>query len=316
MILKTLVLCLAAVFSVSGVKGSVNEDDRDLIKNRVKPVIIYPEKDDMVYSEDSLVVRYYAQEGKDGYIILSDEKGIVNISKMKSGSVFYNSLKSNNAHIIGKGGVYIIDEKYLEPEKRYSLQMVSDFTVSDPIYFSTFTGGEEVIKKILNKKIKNSPFKLSVEEVAPADMFKSSEKASQMMETITVNVWKIDSNGNKYPSVSKLTVNKNIKSNYINVFNELFAIGFPVKSAGCYNYRNTHGGRLSEHALGTAVDINPAENYCIYSDGSTVGELYEPYDNPYSVTPEVVSIFKKYGFGWGGEWGSTPDYMHFSYFET
>lgn len=316
MILKTLVLCLSAVFSVSGLNGSINNSSRDVIKDRVKPVIIYPEKDDKVYSEDSLVVRYYAEEGKDGYIILSDENGIVNITKMKSGSVFYNSVNSSNMHIIGRGGVYLIDEKYLEPDKKYSIQMVSDFAVSEPVYFSTFTGGEEVIKKILEKKNKSSVFKLSVEEVAPVEWFKSAESASQMMETITINIWKIDSSGNKYPSTAKLTVNKNIKNNYVNVFNELFAIKFPINSVGCYNYRNTHGGRLSEHALGTAVDINPRENYCIYSDGSTVGKLYEPYDNPYSVTPQVVSIFKKYGFGWGGDWGDTPDYMHFSYFET
>lgn len=312
MILNALALCMTA-FMMAGT--GADSDNKDIIKERIKPVIIYPQKDDKVYSEDSLAVRYYSEENKDGYIILSDEDGVVNVTKMKSGSVFYNSLNTNNSHITGRGGVYLIDEKYLEPDKKYSIQMVSDFVVSDPVYFTTFTGGEELIKRILEKKDYDVE-KLPVEVVAPSQWFTSADRASAMMETITVKIWKIDENGNKYPTTSRLTVNKNIRNNYINAFNEIFALQFPIKSLGCYNYRNTHGGRLSEHALGTAVDINPDENYCRYSDGSTVGRLYKPYENPYSVTPEVVEIFKKYGFGWGGDWGSTPDYMHFSYFET
>ena len=51
----------------------------------------------------------------------------------------------------------------------------------------------------------------------------------------------------------------------------------------------------------------------IYSTGNSVGSLYKPYENPYSVTKEVVNIFRKYNFGWGA---SFNDYMHFSYFGT
>lgn len=315
MLLNAFVLCLSAVISVSGMTGSVDKSYSEITDERIKPIIINPEEGKSVYSEDSLVIRYYARQDADGYMILSDEDGIVNISKIHSGSVFYNSENTNTRHIIGEGGIYLLDEKYLEPEKEYSLRMVSDLIMSEPVYFSTYTGGQEVIKNILERKSYN-PLKLPIERVAPIEFFKSSKTASSLMETITVKVWKIDEEGNKYPTTERLTVNKNLKSHYINIFNEIFALGFPIKSLGCYNYRNTHGGRLSEHALGTAVDINPMENYCIYSDGTKVGYLYEPLQNPYSVTPEVVNVFKKYGFAWGGDWGSTPDYMHFSYFET
>ena len=43
-----------------------------------------------------------------------------------------------------------------------------------------------------------------------------------------------------------------------------------------------------------------------------------PKENIYSIAPdsEVVSIFSKYGFVWGGdEWSNPKDYMHFSYLE-
>ena len=306
-------------------------------KNKVKPIILSPKNNDKVYSGDSLALRYYAQADKDCCIMLSDEKGIVFTQNIKSGDLLRKDKKSE--YVVGRGGMYLLPPDILEPEKRYSLQVVSDFIVSEPVYFSTFTGGEEVIDAILEKHrqkkslfsqnteglfesavpvpfVKEDTYKASVDAIAPREYFKSSALSKQMMETIEVEAWKLDENGNRYPSTVTLTVNRNLKNNYINAFKELYALAFPIKSVGCYNYRNTHGGRLSEHALGTAVDINPDENYCRYSDGVKVGKLFAPYENPYSVTPEVVNIFKRYGFSWGGEWTGTVDYMHFSYFDT
>ncbi len=294
----------------SAVPEAEEEEDSE---EKINPVIIYPAEGDRLYSEDSIAVRYYAPQGADGYIILYDDNGVVNMTKIESGTVYKSS--GENKHYAGKGGMCLIDEKYIEPEKSYSLQIVMDYNTSETVRFSTFTGAEEVIKNLL-KKNTAPEFKYTLEQIAPKEQFSSSAGASRMMETITINVWKYDSSGKKYADTARLTVNKNLKLNYLGAFDELFDMGFPVKSVGCYNYRNTHGGRLSEHALGTAVDINPDENYCLYSDGTKVGRIYEPYKNPYSVTNEVVEIFRKYGFGWGGDWGSTPDYMHFSYFES
>jgi hypothetical protein len=60
--------------------------------------------------------------------------------------------------------------------------------------------------------------------------------------------------------------------------------------AGCYNDRNKRGdsGEKSTHAWGIAIDIN-------------VG-LTQP--------PELVAIFEKHGWQWGGRW-KKPDSMHF-----
>ncbi|QIX28526.1 M15 family metallopeptidase [Nocardioides sp. JQ2195] len=68
------------------------------------------------------------------------------------------------------------------------------------------------------------------------------------------------------------------------------------QTAGCYYPRfiaGTHS--LSNHAFGMAIDINSAEN-----GRGTVGQMDRT----------VVSIFKKWGFGWGGDWNYT-DPMHF-----
>ncbi len=308
--------------------------------NRTRPVILYPQNNDKLYSGDSVAMRYYAREGEDCIIILSDENGVVTTEEVKSGELKRSDSKSS--YKVGQGGVFFLPSDILQPEKRYSIQVVCDYVASEPVYFYTYTDGEEAIKEILQKHehqkglfVRNmesfyeskklfvpfvssafDSFHKSVEEIAPSSYFKSSALASRLMETIEVEAWKLDKNGNRYPSTVKLTVNKNLKNNYINAFRELYALAFPIKSVGCYNYRNTHGGRLSEHALGTAVDINPDENFCTYSDGSRVGKYYKPYEDPYSVTPEVIRVFKKYGFSWGGNWTGTVDYMHFAYFDS
>ncbi|WP_406029597.1 M15 family metallopeptidase [Nocardioides sp. NBC_00163] len=70
----------------------------------------------------------------------------------------------------------------------------------------------------------------------------------------------------------------------------------PSQYAGCFYPRfiaNTT--QLSNHAFGTAVDLNTAGN-----QRGTVGEMDRT----------VVSIFERWGFTWGGNWKWT-DPMHF-----
>lgn len=52
---------------------------------------------------------------------------------------------------------------------------------------------------------------------------------------------------------------------------------------------------LSMHAFGLALDLNVSQNYF-----GTRGKM----------NPQVVAIFEKWGFGWGGRW-SEPDPMHY-----
>lgn len=81
-----------------------------------------------------------------------------------------------------------------------------------------------------------------------------------------------------------------------------------------FNYRPVTGGkRLSRHALGWAVDINPLQNP--YIRGQTVlppGADYDP-DRPGTLTESspVVRTFLRLGWTWGGHWKSLKDYQHF-----
>lgn len=146
------------------------------------------------------------------------------------------------------------------------------------------------------------------------------EQADALMQSVTVDVWKIGSDGKKYPSKATIVVHKRIADIVKAVFDEIFSgeEQFPIKDVSGYSWREPmESGRLSHHNYGTAIDINWQENYCIYSDQTTtIGKFWLPGLNPYSIPPdgEVVSIFAKYGFVWGGDmWSNPKDYMHFSY---
>ena len=91
--------------------------------------------------------------------------------------------------------------------------------------------------------------------------------------------------------------------------------GFKVYDVQTYAWRSmTESSKMSVHAYGLAVDINVAENPYI-SGTKTVGSKYDPKNNEYSIPAGgvLVNAFYAEGWGWGGDWNSKKDYMHFSY---
>ena len=80
--------------------------------------------------------------------------------------------------------------------------------------------------------------------------------------------------------------------------------------AGTYNCRPIAGTtRLSAHGAAIAVDISTKHaHYWFWSSRGKKGPI--PYRN--SIPPEIVAIFEKHGFIWGGKWYHY-DTMHFEY---
>jgi hypothetical protein len=77
------------------------------------------------------------------------------------------------------------------------------------------------------------------------------------------------------------------------------------KTAGTFNWRNIAGtSRLSTHAFGTAIDINTKYSNYWQWDGDMIWKNQIPM--------EIVEIFEKHGFIWGGKWYHY-DTMHFEY---
>ncbi len=85
---------------------------------------------------------------------------------------------------------------------------------------------------------------------------------------------------------------------------------FLKPSAGTYNCRVIAGTqRTSAHGFGFAIDINDKQaNYWRWAKPGPDG-VY-PYKN--RIPWEIVEIFEKHGFIWGGKWYHY-DSMHFEY---
>ncbi|MCL2704611.1 MAG: M15 family metallopeptidase [Spirochaetaceae bacterium] len=89
-------------------------------------------------------------------------------------------------------------------------------------------------------------------------------------------------------------------------------------SASTFIWRDIENSKSkSYHSFGIAMDINPKKlgNKQIYWNWtSNYNEKWYsvPYSQRWMVHPEVIRIFEKYGFVWGGKW--LPfDNMHFEY---
>lgn len=142
--------------------------------------------------------------------------------------------------------------------------------------------------------------------------------------------------------VGKLIVAKSVASEVADAFSEIFASGafriagmelvdrydgsddasMAANNTSAFNCRlTTNGSRLSSHALGTAIDINPVQNPYVSGDtvlppaGDDFDEMSERSDAPIGVIVEgdiVTKAFAKQGWVWGGNWTSLKDYQHFS----
>ncbi|MBQ7658479.1 MAG: M15 family metallopeptidase [Butyrivibrio sp.] len=96
-----------------------------------------------------------------------------------------------------------------------------------------------------------------------------------------------------------------------------------ANNTSCFNYRVVEGTtRLSNHAYGRAIDLNPFYNpYVTYNKDGTTNispEGSEAYADrsasfPYKIDENDLAykLFKEHGFKWGGDWNNSKDYQHF-----
>ena len=135
----------------------------------------------------------------------------------------------------------------------------------------------------------------------------------------------------------EMVCNKAIAHDLLCIFRTLFAEAYPINSirlvddfhasdeasmqannSSCFNYRTIAGSwRLSQHAFGMAVDINPLQNPCVKGSRirpSTATDYVDRSKNfPHKIDDNDLckKTFESYGFRWGGRWRSVKDYQHF-----
>ena len=159
------------------------------------------------------------------------------------------------------------------------------------------------------------------------------------LRVLTVTHWGFDDRAH----TGQLIVNRDVAAPLSRVFRRLYELRFAIRTmrldiydprktpnpdtSGSFECRRVAANPCpgvrrstswSQHAFGRAVDINPVENPYV---GLSCGRSRDPRSKPYldrsrlrrgMVTPAVVAAFKSIGWGWGGDWTTTKDYMHFS----
>lgn len=127
-----------------------------------------------------------------------------------------------------------------------------------------------------------------------------------------------------------LEVHKDVKDEVVKIFNEIKEIGFPIfkmetvdkydfddeksvvaNNSSAYNFRFVSGTtKLSDHAIGLAIDINPKQNPWVHPSALNKFPYVPGEKGTIEKGDQVVKIFEKYGWSWGGNWRN-PDYQHF-----
>ncbi len=135
--------------------------------------------------------------------------------------------------------------------------------------------------------------------------------------------------------------NASIAASLIGIFRELYENDYPIEkmvliddyggdddlsmadnNTSCFNFREVSGtGKLSRHAYGLAVDLNPRYNPYIHKiNGETLiepenGTEYANRDRDFDYKIDkddlAYKLFTEAGFTWGGSWKNSKDYQHF-----
>ncbi|HVL03717.1 MAG TPA: M15 family metallopeptidase, partial [Acidimicrobiales bacterium] len=151
---------------------------------------------------------------------------------------------------------------------------------------------------------------------------------------VTVAFWGFDDR----PHTGELLVNADAADDLVQVFRRLHDARFPIEemritradeldahptgdgnNTGSFVCRPSRGTTSwSDHAYGRAVDINPFHNPYVKGD-VVLPELASAYTDRLVERPGMIldgdvatTSFADIGWGWGGNWRSSTDTMHFS----
>lgn len=160
-----------------------------------------------------------------------------------------------------------------------------------------------------------------------SDLFKKGKRLIDK-DIVKIEVSFINFEGTEDKGI--LEVHKDVKDEVIKIFNEIKEIDFPIfkmetvdkydfddeksvvaNNSSAYNFRFVSGTtKLSDHAIGLAIDINPKQNPWVHPSALNKFPYVPGQKGTIEKGDEIVSIFEKYGWSWGGNWRN-PDYQHF-----
>ena len=143
--------------------------------------------------------------------------------------------------------------------------------------------------------------------------------------------------------LGEIVCNQSIANDLLDIFRQLYKQGYKIEritliddydaddersmslnNTSCFNFRVVSGTtKLSKHAQGLAIDINPLYNpYIHLNNGKVEPANGKPYATnrtanrklpvPFINTSDLCyRLFIQHGFRWGGAWKTVKDYQHF-----
>ena len=139
----------------------------------------------------------------------------------------------------------------------------------------------------------------------------------------------------------ELVCHHSIAADLVDIFRQLYEAKYPIASVrliddfgaddersmqanntSCFCFRPIQGStKLSKHAQGLAIDLNPLQNPCVRDrNGRRIVEpsTATPYVNrrrsfahKINRSDRAYKLFVRHGFQWGGSWRTLKDYQHF-----
>jgi D-alanyl-D-alanine carboxypeptidase len=185
-----------------------------------------------------------------------------------------------------------------------------------------------------------APFEMSASDVPEAVAarmrgvsWSDDPRCPPLRELAYLHVTHLDFDGKR--AQGELVLARELVDDARTLFGRLWRLGFPIRSlrliedfagsddasmaadnGSAFNFRTIAGTtRLSQHALGRAIDLNPVENPWLSSSGvqPSAGAAYL---DRHALRPgmivrpgPVVAILDELGWEWGGDW-PTADYHH------
>ena len=214
-------------------------------------------------------------------------------------------IKSYPLHLRACEDNYIIwhdghQQLYDDGQDKTFRQLLDQPDIEDMFTFSYPTGQGSYSNPLFN----NDPGRIRNEEFFKY-IYGRTKKA--VKKNLVAIQWMPKYSGKK----TYISQTNSIDKKLIQIANELDVLPkalrkYVIKTSGTYNWRVISGTkRLSAHSFAIAIDIDAKQaNYWKWS-----GKNYQ-YQN--TIPYEIVEIFEKNGFIWGGKWYHY-DTMHFEY---
>ncbi len=184
------------------------------------------------------------------------------------------------------------------------------------------------------------PFVVSVSTVTAATLGKTWHPGCPVAPTQLrlIHVRYVGFNG--HSDGGSIVVNASVARAVIHVFETLYLHRFPIHSLipeshfkgsdpasmaadntsgfNCRDAVANGASGWSVHAYGEAIDVNPVQNPYVFN-GVAQPVAGKAYVNRLNIRPGMAEVggalnsaFASVGWLWGGRWGDSPDFQHFS----